>query len=137
MIFFYELYLSCEVYKERTQKEHRKIIEKAIIDLYNELHLKRNMIVRIKRTEGKNQSTIYCGTHEMNEDWDHEIEINTLMFFMVTPISMFRTLCHEMYHAFQTEHFMTISEKNAEKVGRRLFKKFYPSFRNSMKEVWF
>lgn len=116
----------------RAPKGYRFAIESLVCSVYEELNLKEPVIVRFMSDSN------FCGFHD-EIDYDDEKEASEISInrnlFGIPPINVFRTICHELYHAYQRENKIPISERNAERAAKKKFKKFYSEFRKSYNEA--
>lgn len=111
------------------KKGCRNAIECSVCEIYNFLKLKKSMYIHIKDYSKYNDA--FCGFYEYDGTY-HRIEINDMLFHFKTPILLFKTICHEIWHAHQSEKKKKLDEKNALKNEKRLYKMFYKNFRKRL-----
>ncbi len=119
----------------KNKKCYRKALEASISQIYNFLKLKKNMYIHIVDCsffEDMKKSEMCWGTYE-EEDGQHRVEINRKLFELKTSIRLFKTVCHEMWHAYQEENNKKLNENSANKNEKRLYKKFYKDFKKALK----
>jgi hypothetical protein len=123
----------------KNRKHYRKALEVFISQLYNTLNLKKNICVHIRdcSMEDMDEDDMCWGTYEKIEDdiHQHRIEINKKLFELKTPIRLFKTVCHEMWHAYQSENKKALNETDANRNEKRLYKKYYKAFRKLLNET--
>lgn len=119
----------------KNKKHYREALEISIAQIYNFLKLKRSMYIHIINCsiEDMKKNEMCWGTYEENEDCQHRIEINKLLFEPKTPVRLFKTICHEMWHAYQSENKKKLSEADADRNEKKLYKKFYGDFKKLLK----
>jgi len=123
--------------KRVPERIFRKPLVKVTGEIYRFLKLKRSCTIYFRKVNENDcpKGKTFWGIYEINEEdasATHEITISPLLFYKATAISLFKTLCHEMYHCYQSENKMRMSEKCANIAEVKMFKKFYKSFKKDL-----
>jgi len=120
------------------KKNLKEPLLKYVNLIYNDLGLKKNLCVSFKKIdqdwivdELKNNEEV--GNQEYNPDYkEHQITVSSTLF--ETPKTLFETIIHEIYHCYQFEKKIYLSEKRAYNAEKKYMKKYFVMFKKEIEE---
>lgn len=103
--------------------KYRRAIRNLTETLHCELDLRKNVSLEFRKIKQEDQKEFQTG--EVNYDSvykEHNILINSQLLFADDLEATFKTVCHEMYHCYQHEKKIYISESRASKFEEKCMK---------------